>query len=53
VPKRTGALVRVMAVLPQGARDRMYAALVPDQVKVADRAAREAYERRTVLPPTS
>lgn len=53
VPKRTAALVRVLAVLPQGARDRVYTALVPDQVKVADRAARESYERRRVLPPTS
>ncbi len=53
VPRRTAALVRVMAVLPQGARDRLYTALVPDQVKVADRSARESYERRRVLPPTS
>jgi hypothetical protein len=49
VPRRTGALVRLFALLPQAARDRMYDALVPDQVRQADRTARTEYERRQVL----
>jgi short-subunit dehydrogenase len=49
VPGRTSALVRLFTLLPQSARDRMYDALVPDQVRVADRAARREYERRQVL----
>ena len=49
VPARTSALVRIFALLPQGARDRMYERLVPDQVRSTDRAARAAYEQRQVL----
>ena len=46
VPARTGALVRVMALLPQRGRDLMFARLVPDQVTATDKAAREDYQRR-------
>jgi short-subunit dehydrogenase len=49
VPGRTSALVRLFTLLPQSARDRMYDALVPDQVRQADRAARTEYEQRQVL----
>ncbi|MCY7365774.1 MAG: SDR family oxidoreductase [Frankiaceae bacterium] len=49
VPARTSALVRIFALLPQTARDRMYERLVPDQVRSTDRAARAAYEQRQVL----
>lgn len=49
VPKRTRALVTVMALLPQAGKDAMYRALVPDQVKAADKRVREEYEKRTVL----
>ena len=53
VPSYTGALLRLMAVLPQSGRDLLYRTFVPDQLAVLDRAARADYERRTVLPPTS
>lgn len=46
VPARVGALTRVLAVLPQRGRDLMYRALVPDQVKAGDPAARAAYEAK-------
>lgn len=49
VPARTGLLVRLLALLPQAARDRMYEALVPDQVRKTDRAVRRGYEQRQVL----
>jgi short-subunit dehydrogenase len=49
VPKVTGPLIRLMALLPQRGRDALYAAVVPDQVRKADRAARAEYERRQVL----
>lgn len=49
VPARTGALVRIFALLPQVARDQMYERLVPDQVRRADRGARAKYEQRQVL----
>ena len=48
VPSRTGALVRLLAVLPQSARDLIYRRLVPDQVQLLDRSARGAYERTMV-----
>ena len=49
VPTRTGLLIRLFALLPQRGRDLMYEKLVPDQVRAADKRAREEYERRTVL----
>ena len=45
VPARAGALVRLLAVLPQSASDLLYRRLVPDQVKVLDRSVRNEYER--------
>lgn len=53
VPARTAWLIRLFAVLPQSARDRMYEKLVPDQVRQSDQAARAEYERSKVLPPTT
>jgi NADP-dependent 3-hydroxy acid dehydrogenase YdfG len=49
VPGRVGLLTRAFAVLPQRGRDAMTAALVPDQAKATDQAARAAYEAREVL----
>ena len=49
VPARTSLLIRLLALLPQRARDLLHARLVPDQVRQADRAARADYERRQVL----
>lgn len=49
VPGRTSLLVRVLALLPQRARDVLMARLVPDQVRRTDRSARADYEKRTVL----
>ena len=54
VPRASGALLRLMALLPQRGRDALYAAVVPDQVRRADRGARAEYEQQQVLrPPTS
>lgn len=49
VPARTGPLIRLFALLPQRGRDALYRALVPDQLALADRAARAEYESRQVL----
>lgn len=49
VPARTGLLVRLFALLPQVARDRIYEALVPDQVRKTDKGVRRGYESRRVL----
>ena len=49
VPGYTSGLLRLMALLPQRGRDALYAAVVPDQVRKADREARADYERGTVL----
>ena len=49
LPRRTALLIRLFAVLPQGARDRMYETFVPDKVRQTDQAARAEYERRQVL----
>ncbi|GAC1317687.1 MAG: SDR family oxidoreductase [Thermoleophilaceae bacterium] len=46
VPRSLGPVARLVAVLPQGARDRIYRALVPDQVRSADSAARSGYQAR-------
>jgi NADP-dependent 3-hydroxy acid dehydrogenase YdfG len=46
VPRRIAALTRVLALLPQPGRDAMQRALVPDQVKQTDHAARAAYEEK-------
>ena len=46
VPARVSGLTRVLAVLPQRARDLMYRRLVPNQVASTDQAARADYEAR-------
>lgn len=48
VPKSLGSLHRLAALLPETGRVRMTRALVPNQVKAADLAARADYERRAV-----
>ena len=46
VPRRVNALTRLLAVLPQSARDALTARAVPDQVHETDAAQRTDYERR-------
>lgn len=46
VPRQVGILSKLSAVSPQKFRDLLYAKLVPDQVKEADRGARVDYESR-------
>ncbi len=46
VPREVGALVRIMALLPQRGRDALSRALMPDQVRQTDQSARRAYQER-------
>lgn len=46
VPGYAGLLERVASLLPGSLRNALYDRLVPDQVRVADRGARQAYETR-------
>jgi short-subunit dehydrogenase len=48
VPGSVGLLMRLVAVLPQRARDLLWARAMPDQVRDADRAARRDYEARSL-----
>jgi NAD(P)-dependent dehydrogenase (short-subunit alcohol dehydrogenase family) len=48
VPSNIAPLARLLAMLPQRARDALHRAVVPDQVLETDRSARADYERRRV-----
>lgn len=50
VPRGLALWLRLVALAPQRARDAIYKATMPDQVRETDHRARADYERRTLGP---